>query len=298
MFHFIQLADPQFGMYARLSGKTAEEIAEYRAGGMVVAPAPRTEGHETESRLFREAINEANRLRPDFVVVCGDIVQFWDKTELSDEALKIAAELDDGIPMYWVPGNHDLGVYSTDPGLRVGEDFVRPTPETLSHYRDVFGPDYYSFHHKGVTFLVLNTAVMHTPDDVAEEWQAQLRFLERELSAARSAGSTHVIVLAHHPFFLRDAEEEVAEEHHLVIPLERRRVVLDLFRRYGVRAVFAGHWHRNNYAWDGDMEMVASGSVGYPLGEDPSGYRVVRVYEDRIAHDYYAFGAGPESVVV
>ncbi len=297
MFHFIQLADPQFGMYARLSGKTAEEIAEYRASGMVVAPAPRTEGHEAESRLFREAINEANRLRPDFVVVCGDIVQFWDKTELSDAALKIAAGLGDDIPMYWVPGNHDVGVYSTDPGLRVGENHVRPTPETLSRYRDVFGPDYYSLHHKGVTFLVLNTAVMHTPDDVAEEWQEQLRFLQRELSAARSVGSTHVIVLGHHPLFLRDAEEEVAEEHHLVSPLERRRVVLDLFRRYGVCAMFAGHWHRNNYAWDGDMEMVASGSVGYPLGEDPSGYRVVRVYGDRIAHDYYGFGAGPESVV-
>lgn len=297
MFHFIQLADPQFGMYARLSGKTVEEIAEFRARGMNVAPSARTEGHETESRLFREAINEANRLRPDFVVTCGDIVQFWDKAELSDEALKIAAELDDGIPMYWVPGNHDLGVYSTDPGLRVGEDFVRPTPETLSRYHDVFGPDYYSFQHKGVTFLALNTAVMHTPDDVLEEWGEQLRFLEGELAAAQSAGSTHVIVLTHHPLFLRDPEEEVAEERHLVIPLERRRVVLDLFRRYGVRAVFAGHWHRNNYARDGDMEMVASGSVGYPLGEDPSGYRVVRVYEDRIAHDYYAFGAGPDSVV-
>ena len=143
---------------------------------------------------------------------------------------------------------------------------------------------------------MVNTAVMHTPDDVPDQWEAQLRFLEEELSAAQRRGSRWKIVLTHHPFFLRDAEEEVAEEDHLVIPRRRRRVVLDLFRRYGVRAVFAGHWHRNNYAWDGEMEMVASGSVGYPLGEDPSGYRVVRVYEDRIEHDYYAFGEGPASV--
>ena len=81
-FHFIQLADPQFGMYARLSGKTAEEIAEFRARGMNVALAPKIEGHETESRLFREAISEANRLRPDFVITCGDIVNYWDRTEL------------------------------------------------------------------------------------------------------------------------------------------------------------------------------------------------------------------------
>ena len=74
-FHFIQLADPQFGMYAALSGKTAEEIAQYRARGLNVVPSPKIEGFDTESRLFREAVTEANRLRPDFVVTCGDIVQ-------------------------------------------------------------------------------------------------------------------------------------------------------------------------------------------------------------------------------
>ena len=295
-FHFIQLADPQFGMYAWLSGKSAEEVARYRARRMKVAQAPKIEGYETESRLFRQAVSEANRLRPDFVVTCGDIVHCWDKTELSDEALSIAGDLDDGISMYWVPGNHDLGVYSDGPGLRFGTDFVRPTTETLANYRQLFGPDYYSFSHKGVTFIVVNSAVMHTPDAVPGEWEAQLRFLERELAASSRRGVSRAIVLAHHPFFLRDPEEEVEEESHLVIPRERRRVVLDLFRRYGVRAVFAGHWHRNNYAWDGDMEMVASGSVGYPLGDDPSGYRVVRVYPDRIAHDYYGFGEGPVSV--
>ena len=132
-FHFIQLADPQFGMYAALSGKTAEEIAQYRARGLNVVPSPKIEGFDTESRLFREAVTEANRLRPDFVVTCGDIVQIWDRTELSDEALRIAAELDDGIPMHWVPGNHDLGVYSEEPGLSFAKNHVRPTPETLAH---------------------------------------------------------------------------------------------------------------------------------------------------------------------
>ena len=284
-FHFIQLADPQFGMYAHFSGKTEEEIAEYQAAGNNVRKAPKIEGFDRETELFGEAVSEANRLRPDFVVTCGDIVMDWDSQAQADEAHRIAGELNPGIPMNWVSGNHDLGLGG-----------LRPTPETMARYRQVFGPDYYGFQHNGVSFVVINSTVMHAPEEVPGEWEAQLRFLEKELSAAQSRGSAHIVVFSHHPFFLRDPEEEVERERGLVLPLERRRAVLGLLKRYGVSAVFAGHWHRNNYARDGDMLMVATGSVGYPLGDDQSGYRVVRVYEDRIVHDYYGFGHGPESV--
>ena len=55
--------------------------------------------------------------------------------------------------------------------------------------------------------------------------------------------------------------------------------VVELFRRYGVQATFCGHWHRNHAARDGDMVEILTGSVGYPLGDDPSGIRVVRLTE-------------------
>jgi hypothetical protein len=32
--------------------------------------------------------------------------------------------------------------------------------------------------------------------------------------------------------------------------------------------------------------MVSSGPVGYPLGEDPSGYRVVRLDRKGVRHEY------------
>ena len=82
----------------------------------------------------------------------------------------------------------------------------------------------------------------------------------------------------------------------MVIPKERRRVLLELFKAHGVAAVFAGHWHRNNYASDGDLQMVTSGPVGYPLGDDPSGLRVVKVFEDRIEHEYFGLDAIPEAI--
>ena len=64
-----------------------------------------------------------------------------------------------------------------------------------------------------------------------------------------------------------------------------RSVILDLFAEHGVEAMFAGHWHRNNIASTaGAFDMVVSGPVGVPLGDDPSGFRVVRVLESGLDH--------------
>ena len=49
-FHFIVMADPQFGMITR------------------------NESFDAETALFESAITHANRLRPRFVVVCGDMI--------------------------------------------------------------------------------------------------------------------------------------------------------------------------------------------------------------------------------
>lgn len=50
--------------------------------------------------------------------------------------------------------------------------------------------------------------------------------------------------------------------------------------------MFAGHYHRNAYARAGEIEMVTTGAVGRPLGDDPSGFRVVDVHDDRLEHSY------------
>ena len=285
-FHFIQLADPQLGMFASLSGKTEEEIAEFRRAGLKVRPAPKIEGFERETELFEEAISEANRLRPDFVVTCGDMVD--DRTDQAqfDEALRIAGMLDPDIPMYWLPGNHD-----------VGGGTEAPTPETLARYREVFGPDYYTFEHRDVSFIVLNSAVLHLPEHTGEEMEAQLGFLESELEAAARRKSRHIVLFAHHTLFVEHPDEPDLPIHRrFSLTRKQRRVVLDMCRTHGVSHVFAGHWHKNNYATDGRLQVVASAAVGYPLGDDPSGYRVVRVFQDRIEHDYHAFGEGPDAV--
>ena len=66
----------------------------------------------------------------------------------------------------------------------------------------------------------------------------------------------------------------------------------------GVRTVFAGHYHRNAVARDGDLEMVTTGPVGKPLGADPSGFRIVIVTRDSIMHRYYALDSVPERLAL
>jgi predicted phosphodiesterase len=58
-----------------------------------------------------------------------------------------------------------------------------------------------------------------------------------------------------------------------------------------VQIAFAGHWHRNSIAFDGEFQMVTSGPVGYPLGADPSGLRVVDVNDGGISHKYLPLDA-------
>ena len=40
--------------------------------------------------------------------------------------------------------------------------------------------------------------------------------------------------------------------------------------------------------------MVTTGSVGYPLGEDPSGLRIVKISRDKIEHQFYGLDQIPE----
>ena len=36
-------------------------------------------------------------------------------------------------------------------------------------------------------------------------------------------------------------------DSQMVIPIKRRRIILDLFKEHDVEAMFSGHWHKNKY---------------------------------------------------
>jgi len=106
---------------------------------------------------------------------------------------------------------------------------------------------------------------------------------------ARNAAAVTVI-FQHIPFFLEKADEP---DQYFNIPIDTRRRVLALLHRYGVRYVFAGHYHRNAFGRDGDLEMITTGPAGMPIGPDPSGFRLAVLNGTGIEQTYYGLGNIP-----
>ncbi len=271
-FSFFFLADCQLGAYATFSGMTEADVRRFAERDMRVEIVPRVEGFAWDAARYRQAVVAINAARPSFVVVGGDMIDDPADAGQLDELLRITSAIDDDIPVHWAPGNHDIAF-----------DYTVPTEDSLAFYRDAFGPDFYAFGYRNTRVVVLNTTIIDHPEHVGDQLELQYEFLEHELD--RAAEVDHVILVGHHPLFTEYSGEP---DTYWNLPRAQRVRLLSLIHRHGVRHAFAGHFHRNSIAYDGEFEMVTSGPVGYPLGEDPSGYRIVEVNPDVLAHRYQA----------
>ena len=168
-FFFIQLSDPQFGMFTG-NKDFAQETAN-----------------------FEFAVASVNRLRPAFVIITGDLVNKPGDTAQIAEYKRIAGKIDSSIPVYDVVGNHDI------------ENV--PTPATIAAYTNLFGPDRYTFRHGKFTGLVLNSMLLHSPQKTTNEAAAQEHWLRSELERAKADGAQPIVVFQHHPWFLKSADE-------------------------------------------------------------------------------------------
>jgi len=247
---FIQMTYPQFGMYAE------------------------NRGFAQETANFEFAVATANRLKPAFVVVTGDLVNAAGDAAQIAEFKRVAGRLDPSIRLFLMPGNHDLG--------------NEPTKESLANYREQFGPDYYTFRVGDITGIALNSNLEKGARNVPEEAAKMEAWFRTELAKARR--DKHVIVFQHIPFFLQDANEADRYEN---IPRETRQRYLKILHEYGIKQVFAGHYHSTSEARDGDLEMITTGPVGKPVPPARSGLRIVTVSAAGVTHQYYDFGDLP-----
>jgi len=237
---------------------------------------------------WKSVIAHANRLRPAFVVVCGDLINRNGdaaKVDLKEDERRTrayldgAAKLDKAIPLRNVAGNHDV--------CNV------PTPETLDWYERRFGPPWYTFTHKSAQFLVLESDLMKNPRGAPRAAEQQMGWLKRILATERPEGVRHRIVFLHHPLALKSLDEP---DGYFLLPKERRAELVDLFRRAGVRTVFSGHYHGNAVVRDGDLEMITTNGLAKALRGDPLGFRIVRVGPGGVEHVFYAHEDVPRTL--
>ncbi len=252
---FVQITDPQFGMHTG-----DQEFAQ-------------------ETANFEFAIATVNRWKPDFVIITGDLVNKPGDPAQIAEYLRIKKQIAGSIPVYDLPGNHDIG--------------NAPTPETLAFYRKTFGRDYYSFRQGEFAGVVINTTIIHTPGAVTAEVAKQRAWLDTELASLRAAGAKPIVLFQHHPWFTMKVAEP---DGYFNLPLAVREDYMALLRKHGVKQAFAGHTHRGYRAEDAGIEMVVNGPVGMPLSPEGSGVRVCVVKGDRVEHAFHPLHRLPNKI--
>lgn len=240
LFTFIQLTDIQMGMFSKNTN------------------------NDEEIRLYSLAINQINNIKPKFVVITGDFVNNRTDTNLIKAFKHFTSLISKRIPVYLIPGNHDVGQI--------------PDKEKLDFYFKHYSADKFNFGYKGVQFIGINSSLINSG---TEQEAKQLKWLKATLM--KKSANMRKIVFTHHPFFIADINEK---DSYSNIPLQKRLDYIQLFKNHGVKMIFAGHYHNNSIAQYDGIEMITTSAVGKQLGNAKSGFNVVTVYKDSISHKY------------
>ncbi len=219
--------------------------------------------------------------KPAFLLFQGDICLQSGSGDLYAECLETV-----DIPMRHGAGNHEMILGHGNPR----DDFQQR-----------FGPTYYSFDWGPLHCIVLDG---NKPIPGATGWQAvhgavegsELKWLEADL-AAQPKGKP-IVVGVHIPIVSSYPERRSTSPKNAPYwEMTNRKILTDLFSRYGVRLVLQGHMHENERATVGGVEYVSSISVsgcwwkagqGFERGVDntPRGYRVVSIDGKTVTHRY------------
>lgn len=227
-----------------------------------------------EISTMNRAVEIINRMQPDVVVFTGDLVHHPDEEKQWQEFVNLASMIDKGIIVRYVPGNHD-GV--------IADNHV-----SMERFNTHIGADRFCDRVGNVLLTGINSNLVFFGDESDSLRMEQFEWLRQSLRMRKKGGVS--IVFGHHPFFVEDIDEE---DGYFQIPGRRRREYFELFAQEGVKAYFNGHLHSNAEAsFDGIMAVTTS-ALGRPLGDAPSGMRVITVKDGAVSHEYLPVDAAP-----
>ncbi len=250
-FFFIQITDPQFGMHESDMGFSKETI------------------------LYEKAVEIINKLKPEFLVITGDLVNNKDNREQMTEFKRITSGISSEIPVFYSPGNHDIG--------------QPPTQKDIEMFKSEYGHDRFSFKYKKNLFIGLNSCIIKANTKILEA--EQFEWLKSELIKGKKA--RHIFIFTHYPFFINSFDEP---ESYSNIDINTRERYLLLFKEFNVDALFAGHLHNNASAKFGNIDVITTSAVGKPLAKYQSGFRIIKVYSNRMESEYYPLEKVPDMI--
>ncbi len=246
----------------------------------MVAADPQLWWKEDDDKAWINAVSVVNELKPDFLVVCGDMLALpndpkaldMKRAEKMSEAYFGALEkLDKKISIYHAAGNHDVCQY--------------PTKATLEWYEERFGKPWYSFEHKNSLFIIMESNTLIQPANVKDQAREQMEWIEKLLKKSAKKNYQHRTVFLHHPPYVKKVDELDAYNN---MPHELRNKLLTMFEKYKVEIVFSGHLHANMYAKYEEMELISTASACHSQSH-PSGLRIVHVKGDKVFDKFYSY---------
>lgn len=273
-FYFIVGADTQIGL---------KEAYENEKQGL---PPPTGRYWLEDIKKAEKAVECINNLEPppSFVVVCGDLCNAFPVTdkmmraEQERDFKEIMMRIKPSIPLVCACGNHDVG--------------NQPTPEGVALYRSSFGDDFYSFWRGSVLFVVLNSQYYYDSSEIQQLNHEQELWLESVLDEGKKR-SARIIVFQHIPPFIKQVDEA---DEYFNLPKSIRTPLLNKLEAAGVTHIFCGHLHYNAYGTYKSMELITTSAVGYSLGNDAQGMRIVKITKSGLEHSYYALDEFPKNV--
>jgi hypothetical protein len=281
-------SDPQLFALAESRGQRAASFTFMHASDTHISEqsAPRT----------RRLRGLADSLRPDFVIITGDLVR--DALRVGETEARGYYDLfmrERGaftLPVFTTPGNHEIF------GIETARSAVSPAHPLFGKtmYRSYLGPDYYSFNYGGVHFVALNTADVRGEDYYGHVDSLQLAWLARDLELVPA--NMPVVTFNHIPFFstselmhgfhpeqpaptlirigTRDVfRHTVSNADTTLDVLGRRRHVLALGGHVHMRELLQYEWRGAPRRFENAAAVVAPTKFG--AREFPSGVTLYRV---------------------
>ncbi|MFA5031726.1 MAG: metallophosphoesterase [bacterium] len=185
--------------------------------------------------IYDEIVKEVERVKPDFVITVGDMIEGDNKDNEWKEYKKIISPL--SMPIYFTPGNHDI---RDDTTCRI--------------YENQIGKPYYSFDYKNLHFIFLDNSRWESTVELPKE---QIDWLTKDLQEHQKADYTFAFF--HKPLWIETIFNGKTDTLH------------SLFRNYGVDAVFNGHLHSYFSGKLDNILYTIVGSSGGACAPGPTG---------------------------
>jgi len=261
-----------------------------------LAPGHRADGKTWWNRVLEsrcseisEALVEAvNRLKPDFIIHCGDFTGHGDLVNY-EFGVEVMDRL--GCPWYAVPGNHDTWFAGVRAALAAryqlpGEDCFYA--RDLAGLRFIFLDVGYWTSQEGVTTPYLSKE-LYDQGEISGMGPTlrELAWLEQELAVA----DRPVVIVSHAPLGYQPGYPMPTLPHGMPAPrpqtsiaalmndILHREAIRGLMRRCPqVKAAFAGHWHICEAFLEDGITFCQTGA----LREYPFEFRLVEVSDGEL----------------